>query len=166
MVKEFCCFSMYELRCKPSTADSRKHSMRHADKTSYNTFPIYIYFFTLSHVAAEVDTAKTCGLHSNACKGQLGGQLAHYSMSSPDRLETHKTNAAAHPKGHPWILMCNFNWTTRSILQGRGFPWGINMPAKLDTGHFVPMASFVRANGGKIAHWYLCSHPRQQSNCT
>lgn len=50
--------------------------MQRADKTSYNTFPIYL-FSTLSHVAVEVDTAETCGLHSNACKGQLGSQLAH-----------------------------------------------------------------------------------------
>lgn len=85
-----------------------ERSTRCSDNTSYSTFSIYL-FSTLSRVPAEVDTAKTCGLHSNACKGQLSGQLAHYSMSAPDRLETHKTNAVAHPKGHLWILMCNFN---------------------------------------------------------
>lgn len=129
MVEQFCCFSTYELRCKP--ADSREHSVRHADKPSRNTFSIYL-FSTLSRVAAEVYVAETCGLHSNARKGQLGGQLAHYSMSTPDGLQTHKTNAAAHPKGHLWILMRNFYWTTCSVfplVRGRGVPWEINTSA-------------------------------------
>lgn len=82
--------------------------MRRADKTSYSALSIYL-LLTLSRVPAEVDTAETCGLHSNACEGRLSGQLAHYSTSTPDRSETHKTNAAAHPKGHLWILMWNFN---------------------------------------------------------
>lgn len=66
--------------CAPPVRN-RRHglhgdSMRRADKTSYNKLSIYL-LLTLSRAPAEVDTAETCGLHSNACEGRLSGQLAH-----------------------------------------------------------------------------------------
>lgn len=119
--KQLCCFCTYALRCKTAAADSTGAACG-AQIRLYTTRFLYIYsmLLTLSRVPAEVDTAETCGLHSNACEGRLSGQLAHYSTSMPDRSETHKTNAAAHPKGHLWILMCNFNWTCmRKSLHAR-----------------------------------------------
>lgn len=68
--------------------------MHSTDKASYNLCLLQ----TLSHVSEDVHKVKTCGLHSNAWRGQAERSTYTLLYVQAGQVRTHKINAAAHPK--------------------------------------------------------------------